>query len=136
MKAIELAPHVKQARSFHAYCLAMSGELTQSRAEFGRFWSDPAQAPPGDVAPLTARDHALGERVLTKLRATTGEGSYYQFAQVFAQMGKKEEAIKALNEAWAVRDPGLTMTLIDPLLDPLRADPRFQSLFRTLDFPT
>jgi serine/threonine-protein kinase len=135
-KTLELAPHVQPARSFHAYCVAMAGNIQQARKELSALNADLAQGAPGNVAPLVATDHALGERILAHLQQTTGEGAYYQIAQILAQLGKKEKAIGALEKAYTVKDPGLTMMLVDPTLDPLRADPRFQALFKRLDFPS
>jgi hypothetical protein len=34
------------------------------------------------------------------------------------------------------RDPGLVMLKTDPLLDPLRGEPRFQAIERQLKFPS
>jgi hypothetical protein len=135
-KTIQLAPQARPARSFHAYCQAMLGNTAQAREEFGALVDDLSDTAPGYVAPLVARDHALGERVLARLRQTSGEGSWYQFAEIYAQLERKDEAIQALEKAWIVRDPGLTSMLVDPQLDPLRGDPRFQALFKRLDFPT
>jgi hypothetical protein len=38
--------------------------------------------------------------------------------------------------ALTIRDRGLGLLLVDPMLDPLRADPRFQAFVKELDFPT
>jgi hypothetical protein len=35
-----------------------------------------------------------------------------------------------------LRDPGMTYTKTDPLLDPLREEPRFQAVLRELNFPS
>jgi hypothetical protein len=34
-----------------------------------------------------------------------------------------------------LRDPGLVYTKVDPLIDPLRNEPRFQAIQRQLKFP-
>jgi hypothetical protein len=34
-----------------------------------------------------------------------------------------------------VRDPGVAYVKADPLLDPLRKEPRFQAIERALNFP-
>jgi hypothetical protein len=34
-----------------------------------------------------------------------------------------------------LRDPGLANLKIDPLMDPLRKEPRFQAIERALNFP-
>ena len=37
--------------------------------------------------------------------------------------------------ALRLRDPGLELLKIDPVLDPLRQEPRFQAVMRELKFP-
>jgi hypothetical protein len=50
-------------------------------------------------------------------------------------MGKKEEAFRWLEDAYRTHDEGLTNLKIDPCLDPLRSDPRFDDLIRRVGFP-
>jgi tetratricopeptide (TPR) repeat protein len=136
-KTLELAPNVRPARAFRAYCVAMTGNIQQARKEFSALYPDLTQVgATGDLAPLVPSDHALGEALLAHLRQTTGEGAFYQIAQILAQLGRKPEAIDALEKAYEVKDPGLTIMLVDPMLDPLRTDPRFQAMLKRLDFPT
>ena len=54
----------------------------------------------------------------------------YEIALVYTGMGKKQEAFKWLEEAYKAHDVGLIYLRIDPCLDPLRADPRFDDLVR------
>ena len=61
--------------------------------------------------------------------------AWFQVAELLTQLGRKDEAIAALESAWDNRDSGLTTLLIDPLLDPLRDDPRFADIVRRLNFP-
>ena len=65
-----------------------------------------------------------------------GDAAYYQFAQVYAQEGRQDDALKSLERGWATRDAGLTFLQVDPLFAPLRKHPRFQQLVRRLDFPS
>jgi TolB-like protein/tetratricopeptide (TPR) repeat protein len=65
----------------------------------------------------------------------TGDASAYQFAQISAQRGEPDEAIRWLEVARRVRDPGAFRAAVDPLLDPLREDPRFKSYLRELNLP-
>lgn len=58
---------------------------------------------------------------------TEGVGRY-EIALIYAGLGKKDEAFEWLEEAYKVRDEGLTYLKIDPCLDPLRSDPRFDDL--------
>jgi len=44
-------------------------------------------------------------------------------------------ALDWLDNALPLRDPGLVTLRTDPLLDPLRNEPRFQAIERQLKFP-
>jgi TolB-like protein/Flp pilus assembly protein TadD len=54
----------------------------------------------------------------------------YEIALVYAGLGKKQEAFKWLEEAYDAHDAGLLYLKVDPCLDPLRSDPRFDDLMR------
>ncbi len=71
---------------------------------------------------------------LQKHVQNTGVG-IYEIALVYAGLGEKDEAFAWLEKAFAARDKGLTCLKIDPCLDPLRSDSRFQDLVRRVGFP-
>jgi len=52
----------------------------------------------------------------------------YEIALVYAGLGEKQEALRWLEEAYSAHDVGLVYLKIDPCLDPLRSDPRFDDL--------
>jgi TolB-like protein len=54
----------------------------------------------------------------------------YEIALVYAGLGERSEAFKWLEESYKAHDEGLTNLKIDPCLDPLRSDPRFDGLLR------
>jgi TolB-like protein len=54
----------------------------------------------------------------------------YEIALVYTGLGRKQDAFKWLDEAYDARDVGLVYLKIDPCLDPLRSDPRFDDLVR------
>jgi tetratricopeptide (TPR) repeat protein len=54
----------------------------------------------------------------------------YEIALVYAGLGKKQEAFEWLEEAYQAHDVGLLYLKVDPCLDPLRSDPRFDDLKR------
>jgi TolB-like protein/Flp pilus assembly protein TadD len=54
----------------------------------------------------------------------------YEIALVYIGLGKKQEAFKWLEESYNGHDVGLVYLKIDPCLDPLRSDPRFDDLVR------
>ena len=52
----------------------------------------------------------------------------YEIALIYAGLGEKTEAFKWLEEAYRNHDVGLVYLKVDPCLDPLRSDPRFDDL--------
>jgi TolB-like protein/tetratricopeptide (TPR) repeat protein len=64
-----------------------------------------------------------------------GDAFAYQYAQISAQRGDQNRAVEWMNAAWRLRDPGFRRLKTDPLLDPLRKEPRFQAIERELKFP-
>jgi eukaryotic-like serine/threonine-protein kinase len=79
--------------------------------------------------------HADAEAVLAKLKASMGDDSPYQYAEIDAQWGNTPKALEWLESAWRLRDGGLIALKTDPLMDPLRKEPRFQAIERQLKFP-
>ena len=54
----------------------------------------------------------------------------YFVAVYYAQLGEKDRAFEALNRALAVRAPAICYLLVDPRIDPLRADARFEAFVK------
>jgi TolB-like protein/Tfp pilus assembly protein PilF len=74
-------------------------------------------------------------RELVALQNQFKDDASYQYAQIEAQLGDKDAAMRWLQNAQRVHDPGLTSGInVDPLLDPLRDDPRFQKMLLELGF--
>jgi len=80
--------------------------------------------------------HADAEAVLSKLTVALGDTAPYQYATIYAQWGNRAKALEWLETALRLRDSGLEGLKTDPLLDPLRNEPRFQAVERELKFPT
>ncbi|MBS0580650.1 MAG: TIR domain-containing protein [Proteobacteria bacterium] len=78
---------------------------------------------------------ADAEGQLAKMKAEDGEAAAYQYAEIYAQWGRTKEALDWLETALRLRDPGLIALKRDPLMDPLRQEPRLQAVLRDLDFP-
>ncbi len=56
-------------------------------------------------------------------------------ARVYAALGDADAAFEWLEKAYERRSMNLTLIRVNPLLDPLRSDPRFQDLLRRIGFP-
>jgi tetratricopeptide (TPR) repeat protein len=78
--------------------------------------------------------HADAEAELSKLKQL-GDGAAYQYATIYAQWGNSIKALEWLETALKLRDPGLVYLKTDPLMDPIRQEPRFQAIERELKFP-
>ena len=59
----------------------------------------------------------------------------YQYAQIYAQRGECDTALKWLDTAMRLRDRGFRRLKTDPLTDPLRKEPLFHAIERELRFP-
>jgi TolB-like protein/Flp pilus assembly protein TadD len=79
--------------------------------------------------------HADAESVLAKLKASRGDAEAYSYAEIYAQWGNTTKALEWLNTAVRLRASGLISLKTDPLMDPLRKEPRFQAVVRELKFP-
>ena len=73
--------------------------------------------------------------ILKKYQASDGDASAYQYATIYAQWGDHAKALEWLDTAMRLRDPGLRELKTDPLMDPVRQEPRFQAVMKALKFP-
>ena len=84
--------------------------------------------------------HKLGrqadaETALARFKALQGNAGAYGYATIYAQWGNTREALTWLETALQLRDPQLINLKTEPLLDPLRKEPRFRAIERELGFP-
>jgi TolB-like protein/Flp pilus assembly protein TadD len=79
--------------------------------------------------------HADAEATFTKVRAEVGDAAAYQYAEMYTQWGNTPRALEWLQTAVRLHDKGVRLLKRDPLMDPLRKEPRFQAVMRELKFP-
>jgi TolB-like protein len=79
---------------------------------------------------------AQAQAIVKELKADSGDAVAYQLASVYAQWGDTPTALDWLEVAYRLKDPGLAWLKVDPLLDPLRKEPRFQEIEKKLNFPS
>lgn len=117
-------------------CLQMLGRNDEAfRAYESAPRDDPLQlAGEGVLAARTGnRTAALAK--IERLRQLFGDGGSYQFGQIYAQLGDKDNAFANLEHGFEIKDPGMVGLKTDPWLDPLRSDPRFATLLQKMNFP-
>lgn len=64
-----------------------------------------------------------------------GPRASFGVSALCAQLGQANEALAALEKAYAGRAGGMAYIKSSPLYDPIRSDPRFQDLIRRVGFP-
>ncbi len=82
-------------------------------------------------------DRSQAEQVLRQLveLSARGKGMSAVTAGVAAALGKRDQALAALEKAYEERNGSLILLNYDPSWDPLRSDPRFQQLLRRVGLP-
>jgi hypothetical protein len=97
--------------------------------------SSPWTRQPGFAARKGKRAEAL--EMIRKLqeRAQKDKIGIYEVALVYAGLGEKDQAFEWLEKAYDAHDKGMLYSKIDPCLDPLHSDPRFQDMLRRMNFP-
>jgi TolB-like protein/Flp pilus assembly protein TadD len=134
-EAISLNPDYATAVNFRGLALYELGDLQRARASCESKREDwLAQQCLAVVYEKLGR-HADAEAELKKIQAAFGDGTAYQYATIYAQWGNRTKALEWFDKAMRLRDPGLVYLKTDPLMDPLRHEPRFQAALKELKFP-
>ena len=77
---------------------------------------------------------AAAKAAMLRLTSDTDTVSLYQQGQVYAQWGDAQNGVLALEQAYQQRDAGMMTARVDPVLDPLREQPRFIDLLKSMGF--
>jgi tetratricopeptide (TPR) repeat protein len=133
-RALELNPRMSRAHAAIGDALLMLGHTTEARTAYA--------AEPIEDFRLTGAaivEHKLGHVAAAREAKQTliehlGERVLYQQAQILAQWGERDSALSRLEQARRIGDSGLIYLRNDPLLDPLRDDPRFAKLLGSIGF--
>ena len=140
-KTIEMDPHFYYAHWNLGEALELKGKLREAFAEYkkaAKLNDDPL------VLSLVAQAEAkLGQRddagkILEQLEqmATRRYVGNYAFALVHIALGEKGKAIEDLEHAYRDRvGPDIALLKVDPMLDPLRGDQRFEALIAKIFAP-
>ena len=59
----------------------------------------------------------------------------YDFAVLYVGLGDKDKAFVELEKSFNERGYYVPLLRVDPLMDPLRDDPRFADLVKRIDLP-
>jgi serine/threonine-protein kinase len=72
------------------------------------------------------------DAALSELIKSDAETAAYQIAEAYAYRGDKDNAFEWLERARRQRDPGLGALRMDPLVQNLRSDPRWNQFLHTM----
>ena len=131
-RAERLDPNYPTVHGSIGYALLETGDLEGARAEFEK---EPIewQRLTGLAIVAAKLGHAEQARAgLATALGRLGEAAAYQYAEINAQLGDHDEAFRWLGVARRIKDPGLSIVVVDPLMDPLREDPRYKKLTHEL----
>jgi tetratricopeptide (TPR) repeat protein len=107
---------------------AMKGDYEGAIQTVRNAWPHHADA-------LAAALQRGGPREYWRQRVAHMNGAPYAEAVCYAMAGDRDEAFERLERAFAIRQSDLTLLYIDPRMDSLRGDPRFEALARRIGFP-
>ena len=137
-KTLEIDPAFAYAHWMYGVMLQVSGDLEGARAQYASAHAreNDAQAitmPAQLAAIMGRREEAV--RALSRLEELAQHQyveAYYR-ALLYISLGQKDQALAALEQSYAERDgDDIGVIKVDPLLDPLRGDPRFEALVQKI----
>lgn len=135
-KAIEIDPLYPLTHYFLGLSYLKKDRIEDAVREFHRA-DELSEGHPGLVAGLGQAQALLGNRTgayryLDELKAASARRyiSPYHMACVHAELGEKDRAFEWLGKAYEERSGWIAHLKVDPAVDGLRSDPRFDDLLR------
>jgi serine/threonine-protein kinase len=117
-------------------CFMMAGKIDESRQSYAAAPADDLFRLTGEAVLAARTADAPGARArLARIQQVSGDAASYQFGEIYAQLGAADEAFRALDHAWQIKDAGLLHLRVDPWMDPVRSDRRFAALVGRIGFP-
>jgi tetratricopeptide (TPR) repeat protein len=134
-RALQFNPDNSMLENTRGMNFLLLGDLDAAR--------EPCSTPkPGWLGRLCAailydklHQHPRAETELAAMQSELGDSAAYQYAEIYAQWGDVPKSLDWLETAYGLPDPGLLGLKLDPLIDPLRKEARFQEIERKLNFP-
>jgi len=131
-RALALSPDSNGAHGAIGEALLLQGRPAEALREYDqepiRWLALAGRA----IAARRLGDVAGAEAARQSLAALPDAVTLYQQAQIQAQWGERARAVELLEAAQRAGDSGLTLLKTDPLLDPVRGEPRVAKLIASL----
>jgi TolB-like protein/Flp pilus assembly protein TadD len=134
------APQFPLAHLWMGAALAQKGQFAEAIGEF-----EAARGTQGNLFPTALLGYAYGRagrsgdarrilRELDQLSKTRFVSAAY-YAVVYIGLEDTEQALAWMEKSFAERSPLLARLKVEPIVDPLRSHPQFQSLLRRVGLP-
>jgi serine/threonine-protein kinase len=136
-KVLALEPDYRDARVWLSYSYARKGMHEEAARESAIVTGYRQSWWPEAWILAVAGKSAQASNLIDQIPAEDVEipiNSYF-LAPILGELGEKDRAFDALERAYEGRTPLMSMLKVDPRLDSLRDDPRFEDLLRRMNFP-
>jgi len=140
-KTLELNPNFTYPHLLLGFALEASGNLPEAITEYEKIYVSEKEAELTDrIFGAAILAHAYGRQgnkakafqffaQAEDVRARNGKVSPFSFALACLSLGKIDQALAALEESYDSREAvAISSIRVNPLLDPLRGNPRFEAL--------
>ena len=134
-KSTELDPTFLVARRKFAYLYAVRGEWEQAAKEYRNATAGIIDGAELTVTTPNAQGFAQLQREVLRRLETRGHTPETWWAQSYAVVGDRDQAIAWLQKAVTNHDSELSYEIRNPMLDGLRSDPRYLELMRGIGLP-
>jgi len=130
-------PHAYLAHFFMGFAYVHKAEFENAIQEFKQ------STVLGDAGSLSALGYGYAmsgnkaetQNILLRLKHHSGAKNVpYRVAAIYLALGDKDRAIKLIEKDYRQRSNWLNRLNVDPVMDPLRDDPRFKNLMRKMNF--
>jgi TolB-like protein/Tfp pilus assembly protein PilF len=137
-KTIELNPSFARAHRTLSEVFRMKGDYAKvidERAKFFELIGQPQSA--ALIRDTFSKDGWTGYlRLITSDESALKEGNNnWVMAKAYLDLGEKDKALDELDKAYEKRLSSLCWLKIEPQMDPLRSEPRYQELLAKMNFP-
>jgi TolB-like protein/Tfp pilus assembly protein PilF len=134
-KVLALEPDYRVAHVLLCYSYAKKGMSEEAAREEAQCFESPSMAQAWALA--AAGKPAQARKVYEQILAEGSTRPWYGYfdAAALGEMGEKDRAFAMLEQAYQGRSVFMSVLKVDPRLDSLRDDPRFEDLLRRMNFP-
>jgi len=135
-KALSVAPERQTPHNIIGDSLQQFGKFAEARAAYQKMPADNFYRIASEaILAARTKDRDGATTRIAQMQKSDGDLASYQYGQIHAQLGEPDRAFAALDKAMEIKDPGLITLKKDPVMDPIRPDPRFAALIKRLKFP-